>query len=79
MDKEHFKREVNSYFKSKKAKMKTKAIKYSGATSGAIISFKTNAAFERDTGIDNPDVLIYEPVRSVNKGPINIWDIKVVG
>ncbi len=59
--------------------MKTKAIKYSGATSGAIISFKANAAFERDTGIDNPDVLIYEPVRSVNKGPINIWDIKVVG
>ena len=55
------------------------AIRNSGAHQGVIISFKTNAAFEKDQGIDDPRVLKYGPVVSVNPGPIYVWDVEIVG
>ena len=62
-----------------KSKPSQKAIKLSGARyAGAIISFRTNAAFERDPGIDDSYLLRFGPVRSCSPGPITIWDIKVL-
>ena len=55
------------------------AIKNSGAHFGVTISFRTNATFVRDTGIDNPSVNKYLPVVSSSPGPIEIWDINIVG
>ena len=56
-----------------------KAIKYSGAHPGVIISFKTTASFESDPGINNPYVMAYGPVRSVFPRPITVWDVNIVG
>jgi len=62
---------------------KTKPNKYaidnSGARTGVIISFKTNAAFTIDTGINDPKVQKFGPVVSVNKGPIVVWDVRIEG
>ena len=55
-----------------------KAIKLSGAHSGVILSFKTNAAFQDDWGITDPYVKQFYPVRTVFRGPISIWDVEVV-
>ena len=44
-----------------------------------MISFKTIAAFEDEHGIDIERVNAFKPVRSVFRGPINVWDVKVVG
>ena len=63
-------------FKSKPNKY---AIINSGAHTGVVILFKTNAAFAPDPGISDPKALKYGPVVSVNKGPIVVWDVKIVG
>ena len=55
------------------------AIRNSGAHFGVIISFKTNASFTSDPGIDDPKVAMYGPVVSVRPGPILVWDVKIVG
>ena len=57
------------------------AIKRSGAHNkgSVIISFKTNAAFQRDTGISDPKVQRFQPVRSVLRGPVYVWDVQIVG
>ena len=55
-----------------------RAIDYSGAHKGVIISFRTNASFQRDPGISDPYVLRYQPVQSVFPGPINIWDVQIL-
>ena len=55
------------------------AIDNSGAHTGVIISFKTNATFEADRGISNPRVLIFGPVVSAMPGPIVVWDVEIVG
>ena len=55
------------------------AVKNSGAHPGVIISFKTNAAFCDDNGIDDPRVSKFMPVVSVSKGPICVWDVQIVG
>ena len=53
--------------------------KLCGAHDGVLISFKTIAAFEDEHGIDIERVNAFKPVRSVFRGPINVWDVKVVG
>ena len=55
------------------------AVKNSGAHQGVIISFKTNASFEQDSGIYDPRVTKYGPVVSSRPGPIYVWDVKIVG
>ena len=55
------------------------AIENSGAHFGVTISFKTNASFTRDTGIDDPAVAMYGPVVSATPGPIVVWDVNIVG
>ena len=55
------------------------AIENSGAHFGTMISFKTNAAFTRDNGIEDPAVGIYGPVVSSSPGPIAVWDVQIVG
>ena len=55
------------------------AIKHSGANYGVIISFKTNASFSRDTGITDPRVQIYGPVVTNRPGPIDVWDVQIIG
>ena len=54
------------------------AVKNSGAHQGVIISFKTNASFEQDSGIYDPRVTKYGPVVSSRPGPIYVWDVKIV-
>ena len=54
------------------------SIKNSDVHNGVLISFKTRAAFEEDKGIKDPKILKYGPVRSVFKGSIIVWDVKVV-
>ena len=63
-------------FKNKPSKY---AIKNSGAHTGILISFKTNAAFVTDNGIVDPNVNKYGPVVSTVPGPIVVWDVKIVG
>ena len=47
----------------------------SGAKSAEVlVKFKTNASFENDWGIDDPQIKKFEPVRSVFKGPIYLAD-----
>lgn len=57
------------------------AIKQSGAHNKeyTVISFKTNATFQPDTGITDPKVLKFQPVRSVLRGPVYVWDVQIVG
>lgn len=56
------------------------AINGSGARSNAVvISFKTYAAFKKDTGVTNPKAVPYEPVVSVNRGPVHVYDVQIVG
>ena len=63
-----------------KAKPSKWAIKFSGAySSNVIISFKTQASFVADTGIENPKVKQYFPVVSARPGPIYVWDVQIVG
>ena len=51
-----------------------------GAHLGVLISFKTNASFERDTGIyPNNIAYLFSPVVSTNRGPIAVWDVELVG
>ena len=50
-----------------------------GAHSGVIISFQTNSAFTKDTGIIDPKVQLYGPVVSVLPGPISVWNVQIVG
>ena len=52
------------------------AIKNSGAHQGGVISFKTKAAFVSDTGINDPRVKRYRPVKTA--GPIKVWDVQIV-
>ena len=52
------------------------AIENSGAHMGVIISFKTNAIFSPDSGIENPKAKIYFPVKT--NGPIVVWDVKIL-
>lgn len=48
-----------------------KALKNSGATSAeVIVAFSTYAAFEPDWGINDPYVMMYQPVRAVLAGPV---------
>lgn len=54
------------------------AIENSGAHLGVVFSFKTNATFTMDPGIDNPKVLKYGPVVSTSPGPIVVWDVQIV-
>ena len=60
------------YYPSKKAR------KLSGAHTGVVISFRTNASFERDPGIVNPCVLTYGSLQSVFPGPITVWDVQIL-
>ena len=53
------------------------AIKNSGAHFGVTISFKTTATFVPDSGISNPNVLVYGPVVSLSPGPIVVWDVEI--
>ena len=62
-----------------KSKPSSYAIKNSGAHFGVIISFKTNAPFIKDIGIDNPIVNLFGPVVSAFPGPITVWDVRIVG
>lgn len=62
-----------------KTKPSQYAIENSGAHMGVTISFKTNAAFTTDTGINDPLVGIYGPVVSIMPGPIVVWDVQIVG
>ncbi len=57
------------------------AVKFAGlGTKGqVIISFRTNAAFERDPGVDHPYSTRFLPVRSVLQGRVTIWDINFAG
>jgi len=55
------------------------AVKNSGAKANVLISFKTNASFSIDTGIDNPKVLSYGPIVSTRLCPIAVWDVKIIG
>ena len=57
------------------------AVKFAGlGTKGqVIISFRTNAAFERDPSVDHPYSLCFQPVRSVLQGRVRIWDINFAG
>ena len=55
-----------------------KAVNISGARGDVVISFRTNAAFEKDPGVIDKHALRFGPVRSVFKGPITIWDVKIV-
>ena len=58
-----------------KSKPSKYAIENSGAHQGVLISFKTNAAFSPDPGIDDPKIIIYGPVRA--SGPIAVWDVQI--
>ena len=62
-----------------KTKPSKYAIKNSGAHTGVIIVFKTNAPFVPDMGITNPRVQVYGPVKSLSSGPIVVWDVQIVG
>ena len=62
-----------------KTKPSQYAIANSGAHFGVTISFKTNASFVMDTGISDINVLRYGPVVSLSRGPIMVWDVKIVG
>ena len=62
-----------------KSKPNEYAIKNSGAHLVTIISFKTNASFIMDTGIEDPKVKKYGPVVSAAPGPIVVWDVQIVG
>ena len=69
-----------NYVYAWKSKPSRYAIENSGATNTeVIISFKTNATFVNDTGIDNPRVQVYGPVVSARPGPIMVWDVQLVG
>ena len=54
------------------------AIKYSGARTGALISFKTYSAFEPDPNINDPRVKRFGPMISVNQGPVHISELKIL-
>ena len=55
------------------------AILNSGASFGVVISFKTNAQFIKDWGIEDPEIVKYGPVRTLIPGPIAVWDVEIVG
>ncbi len=55
------------------------AVNNSGASFGVIISFKTNASFIEDMGIDDPKVTAFAPVVSTRPGPISVWDVQIIG
>lgn len=55
-----------------------KALRLSGAHSGVLISFQTKAAFERDKGIKNDYVRGFNPLRSVNRGPVTVTNVQLV-
>ena len=40
---------------------------------------KTYAAFVDDTGIKDPKIRAFGPVVSVNRGPIHVYDVRIVG
>ena len=48
----------------------------SGAHQGVVISFRTNAVFSPDPGIDDPKIRMFGPVRS--SGPIRVWNVTIV-
>ena len=54
------------------------AIANSGAHFGVVISFKTYEQFIPDLGIDDPLVKMFNPVVSINPGPIYVWDVKII-
>ena len=62
-----------------KKKPSKKALYGSGARFGVIISFRTNAAFEKDPGITDSYVQSFYPVRSVFAGPVRVWDVQIIG
>lgn len=43
-----------------------------------IIAFETDAAFENDPGIKNPEIIFYQSLRSVFPGPVIIKNVRVV-
>ena len=54
------------------------AIENSGAHFGVVISFETNAQFISDaTSFHDINVIKYLPVKA--KGPILVWNVKIVG
>ena len=53
------------------------AIENSGAHQGVIISFKSDAVFCTDPGIDDPKITKFGPVKA--SGPIVVWDVQIVG
>lgn len=55
------------------------AIEYSGAHTGVIIAFESNAVFVRDPGILDLRVLLSGPVVSIRPGPIAIENPRIVG
>lgn len=55
------------------------ALKNSGVPDGVLISFKTNAAFEDDHGIEDTHAGKFYPVHTVMPGPIAVWDVEIVG
>ena len=60
-----------------RSKPSNEAVKNCGARHGVLISFKTNAAFELDQGV-NFSYRIYGPIKSSNRGPIAVWDVQIV-
>ena len=52
------------------------AIMNSGAHQGVLLSFKSSALFIPDSGIYDPNVLKFGPVKAC--GPILVWDVKIV-
>ena len=69
----------SGYVYAWKKKPSKYAIENSGAHMGVTISFKTTATFVNDTGITDAKVQRYGPVVSARKGPIVVWDVKIVG
>ena len=56
--------------------------KYAIKTSGqgtVVIAFTTNAAFEPDTGISDPRIKAYGPLKSVLRGPIIVNNVQILG
>ena len=49
-----------------------------GKKGQVIIAFETDAAFENDPGIKNPEIIFYQPLRSVFPGPVIIKNVRVV-
>lgn len=62
-----------------KTKPSNYAIENSGAHFGVTISFKTDTPFTMDTGIVDPKVQRYGPVVSTTPGPIQVWNVQIVG